>query len=284
MIVASCSTLPGRVDNQNFKTTVSQLCKNPRITAVYIHYPKYCKRLKTDYPPIPEWMNSTDSKIKVNFGAEDCGPLTKSAPLFNLFTPGSDIGVFLFDDDRLYPLKWIEELLDAFEKHKRKAVVARQGTLHKSLPFKYDKFNRSKEDEEYTCVKTASGVIYPFSAFPHSVQKAIDFAEKYKEKASYRNDDMLLASWCYSSRTPIFVIPVTPDQMKEWYSYNNDEFNDKDSLSRIPDHVKPQIQLAKAMMQNDEWPVPWPEVVILTTLIALFIVFIALIIILAKKK
>ena len=283
-IIASCSTLPSRVENENFKKTVTQLTQNKRIDFVYIHYPKFCKRLKIDYPPIPSWMNA-NPKIKVNYGVEDCGPLTKVAPLFDLFPHNTttDLGVFLFDDDRLYPLLWIEELLDAFNMHGRACVVARQGTLSKTLPFCYDKFNYSKEVQQYSCVKTASGVIYPFSCFPNSFNEAINLAEKYKEKASYRNDDMLLASWCYKTLTPIFIIPVTDEQMKEWYLFNDDKYNDEVSLSAIPNHTKPQIKLAQNMIQNDDWPIPWPEITIVVVVIVTFILLLAIIGLLVKK-
>ena len=283
-IIASCSTLPSRVENENFQKTVTQLTQNKRIDFVYIHYPKFCKRLKIDYPPIPSWMNENE-KIKVNYGVEDCGPLTKVAPLFDLFSHDktTDLGVFLFDDDRLYPFTWIEELLDAFDSCGRSCVVGRQGTLNKTIPFSYDKFNYSKKLKEYSCVKTASGVIYPFSCFPNSLKDAIALAEKYKEQASYRNDDMMLASWCYKTLTPIFIIPVTNMQMEEWYSFNDEKYNDAVSLSAIPNHTKPQIALAQSMIENDDWPIPWPEITIVIVVIVSFILLLAIMALLIKK-
>ncbi len=273
-MIASCSTLPSRVENKNFKETVMQLCNHPNFDAVFIHYPKYCKRLNQDYPPVPTWMQN-HSKIVINQKAEDCGPLTKMAPLLDLFPPKVDMGVFLFDDDRLYSLQWIDELLEAFERHGRTCCVARQGTLARFTPFKYNHFNFSQSDQEYVCVKTASGVIYPFKAFPKSFADAIHFANKYKDNASYRNDDMLLASWCYQTKTSLFIIPVTSEQMKHWYKYNDDVLNDTDSLSRIPDHKKPQIDLAKAMMLNGDWPLPFPEIIVAIILVIVLVVLIA---------
>ena len=186
----------------------------------------------------------------------------------------------MFDDDRTYPELWINQLIDGFIKYNGNATVARQGTLHKTLPFMYDKFNLTPADMPFTCVKTASGVIYPLKALPSTTQKAIDFADKYKEKASYRNDDMLLASWCYKSDTPLYILPVTEDQLKEWYSMNSDSLNDEVSLSRIPNHRKPQIELAHAMMMESDWPLPWPEVatasfIVFALLFLFFTVFFA---------
>jgi hypothetical protein len=285
MIIASCSTLPSRVENANFKKTVQKLLENPRIQNVYIHYPKFCKRLEIPYPEIPIWMLQNEKMI-VN-PTEDYGPLTKVAPLFDLFPPKSDIGVLLFDDDRLYPEAWITQLLDAFERHGRNAVVGYQGTMHKALPFEFNKFNlKHSTDQPFSCLKTASGVIYPFKAFPLSVKNAIDFADKYKHKASLRNDDMLLASWCYQSFTPLYLIPVNKQQMNEWYLLNDDKFNDSVSLSNIPNHSKPQIELAKEMIRNGDYPIPWPEVAITVALIVIIILLIissAVIVVKMKK-
>jgi hypothetical protein len=146
--------------------------------------------------------------------------------------------------------------------------------MRKDIPLQFNKFNKTKHDQLFTCLKTASGVIYPFSAFPKSFQAALDFAEKYKHKASLRNDDMLLAAWCYQSFTPLYIIPVTDNQMVEWYSLNDDKDNDGVSLSRIPDHSKPQIALAKEMIANGDYAPPWPEITMVVILIALVIVFI----------
>jgi hypothetical protein len=258
LIIASCSVLPSRVNNENFQHTVKHLCANDRISHVYIHYPKYCERLEIPYPDVPAWMYES-KKIIVN-ECVDFGPLTKIAPLLDIYPPKSDIGVFLFDDDRLYPQIWINELINAFEHHNRNDVVGRHGTLNKNLPFQYDKFNMQNEEQEFLCLKTTFGVIYPFNAFPESSKIAQTFLEKYKDKAIRRNDDIVLASWCYHAKIPLYAIQTTIAEKKQWDTWNDDAKMDDVSLANIPHHVQDQLELVQKMIANGDFPVPWADI------------------------
>ncbi len=272
LIIASCSTLPSRVNNIDFQSTVETLANNPRISLIYIHYPKFCQRLNIPYPEVPHWMQS-NPKIIVNECA-DFGPATKFMPLSDIYPAKSDIGVLLFDDDRKYPQTWIDGLLDAFERYNRNAVVGRHGSLHKYLPFQYDAFNMTNDDQEFLCLKTTFGVIYPFNIFPACSKTAMEFVEKYKDKALLRNDDMLLASLAYHAKTSLYVIATTFLEKKSWDETNDDSKIDDVSLAKIPSHVKDQIELARSMMMNGDFPTPWADIgtVIGAVLFVIFII------------
>jgi hypothetical protein len=277
MFIASCSVLPSRIENIDFKTSVSNLCKNERIEKVFIHYPKTCARLNyEEYPSPPEWMSEND-KIVVNH-CIDLGPLTKIAPLLDIYEPKSDLGVFLFDDDRLYPSEWIDDLLSGFERHNRNAAVGRHGSLHKYIPFRYDTFNLTLEDEPFLSIKTTFGAVYPFQAFPPSTEAAVQFLNKYKDQGSTTNDDMMLAAWCFRTQTPIYIIPTSINAMQEWEDYNQ-SINDEVSLSRSSNHVRKQLGLASAMIQQGDFPCPWSDIgtvlgiVVFVVLLIVFLIF-----------
>ncbi len=281
LFVASCSTLPKRIENQQFKETVFKLANNPRIEAVYIQYPKKCTRLDMEYPPVPDWMKSHD-KIKVNTDAEDWGPATKVISMCEILPVDSTHGVILFDDDRIYTDVWIENLMNGFDHHDGHAAVAYQGTLRKDIPFQYNKYNmpstvkqhNKEQHQRFSIVKTAGLVIYPRRALPNRNQDFIKLIEKYRNKRSLFNDDMILAGLCYKNLVPIFILPIEKHQHKHWLDVNNDKDNDTWSLSALPNHVKPQIVLARAMATNGDLGVPWTE---LTTVIISAVILIVLI-------
>ncbi len=277
MFIASCTVLPSRINNENFRQSVDIFCEHPLIDRVIIHYPRMCKRLQQPYPDPPSWMQ-TRLKIQVNM-CEDYGPVTKVAPLLDMFdSSNNDVGVILFDDDRLYPSQWIDELIIAFQKHNRLAAVGRHGSLHKYLPFQYDTFNMTNEDEPFLSIKTTFGSIYPLCALPSSSVEAIDFVTKYKEYGSMNNDDMMLAAWCYRTQTSIFVITTSSEMMQTWNAFNKDS-NDDVSLSEIQHHVPKQLSLASAMIAKGDFPCPWPD---LACIIGVTILVIMLLILLVS--
>ncbi len=271
--IASCSTLPGRVNNDRFQETVLKFANHPKISKVYIQYPRHCIRLKLDYPPLPDWMSS-NNKIYVNKEAEDTGPSTKFHSLCELLPINNPtLGVILFDDDRIYTDKWINDLMNAYELHEGKAVVAYQGTLSKTVPFQIDKYNIPNKlsnknakaaHKQFMVAKTAGLAIYCRKVFPtnNNVYKLL--LEKYKENKIRNNDDIGLAHLAYKACVPIMIIPIQPDQHVYWLEVNNDADNTADSLSRLPNHIEPQIKLAKAMMTNGDLPIPYIE---LTTVV-----------------
>ena len=275
MFVASCTVLPNRITNENFRKSVDTFCNHPSIDRVIIHYPKTCKRLQQPYPEPPSWMQ-TSFKVQVNM-CEDLGPVTKVAPLLDLFdASNTDVGVILFDDDRLYHYQWIDELIIAFQAHNRLAAVGRHGSLHKFLPFQYDTFNMTHEDEPFLSIKTTFGSIYPLSALPSSSVEAVDFVTKYENYGSMTNDDMMLAAWCYRTQTPIYVITTSTEMMQQWNACNKG-VNDDVSLSEIQYHVPKQLRLASAMIAQGDFPCPWPDI---SCIIGVTILFIMLLILL----
>lgn len=256
-IIASCSTLPNRVNNPLFKATILSLVENERISKIVIHYPRYCERLKKPYPEVPKWMRA-NRKIVVDTTAPDFGPLTNVLPLLDGYDAKSDIGIFLFHDDFYYPTSWINDLLDGFESHNRLSAVGKQGSLHKYVPFQFKKFNQTMNEEEFLVMKTHRGVIYPFKIFPASSKLAMDFVSKYKEQGALTNPDVILASWCHKENVKMFVLPTKHSQIEEWNEANETATEDDFNLQN--GSLREEAKLMQAMQKNDDFPVPWSEI------------------------
>jgi hypothetical protein len=276
-IIASCTTLPLRVNNPLFKATVESLTKNKRISRIIINYPRFCQRLNQDYPQVPTWMTS-HPKIVVNTSCPDFGPLTHVVPLLDGYKAKSDIGVLLFDDDLYYPDVWINSLIDGFERHNRSAAIGKQGSFHKYLPFQFNKYNQSTADEQFLTIKTQKGAIYPFNAFPETSKKAVEFAEKYKHKGSMNNCDILLGSWCHKTDVPLYVVPTTDLEIKQWDEANETALQDESSLEENASSFHNQAKLIHALQQDGEFPVPWSDI---GTLIGMIVFAILLILFLS---
>lgn len=268
MLVASCSVLPSRVNNEKFRQSVEMLCTLDKISNIYIQYPKTCVRLKLDYPEPPNWMKN-NPKIIIN-STKDVGPLTKVAPLLDIIPRSYDCGIVLFDDDILYDINWWKDLISSFEKHQRLSAVGKHGSLHRYIPYCYNQFNTKYEDEPYLVLKTSFGVIYPRFALPDSCSDALEKTSKYLQYGSYNNDDIMLSSWCYTSGTVLYVNSSSPESIASFKS--NNSINDDVSLCKIKSHEVAQVKLASKMMQEGDWPVPWSDITTSASLILLTII------------
>jgi hypothetical protein len=285
--IASCSTLPSRVNNKCFQDSVKVLCDIPWISNVIINYPQYCTRLKKSYPSPPEWMSS-NSKIVVH-ECDDYGPLTKMLPLLDLYSAKSQVAVFLFHDDVSYTKKWINDLLDSYVNQDKKTAVGRFGSGNKNSPFEYNRFNHQITDQEVLSLNSKYGVIYPLSIFPNDVKSALEFVEKYKDNGSMQFDDLLYASWSNNSETRLISIPTTKLEAIAWeklqagVEYELSQQADKEGLSSYTDGLSNKMSafhLAQKMMQNGDFPIPWTEIgtVIGAIVFAIFlIIFLAIV-------
>jgi len=267
MFVASCSVSPNNINHVGLKRDIQFLCKNKRINTVHL----FC----TTKVEVPSWIKDND---KISFQiCEDFGPLTKVAPLFDLYEPLQDMGVILFDEDVGYPEGWFDGLMDSYDRHNRTCAVGRQGSMHKYLPFRYDVFgqdDKKKDDEPFLTLKTKYGVIYPFQCFPPSSEVALEFLNKYKNQNSYLNQDLLYASWCFKGKTSLYVIPTSEENVQAWFDQNSfrcKECKEKEDVVKELNNTTKQIHLAATMMAKGDFPVPWADVGTIAGLIVSFL-------------
>jgi hypothetical protein len=269
--IACCSVLPSRVEHKGFQETVKTFAEDARIEKVYIFYPSFCKRLNTPYPEVPKWMKRYE-KVEVR-RVDDMGPATKLLPFLDIVPQQQNVGIVLFDDDRLFPIGWFDPLFEAFTRYEGKSGVARHGSLHATLPFRYDYFNQRETDERFHCAKTTFGVIYPRIAFPPTCREAKEFIARYKDVNSETNDDIMIASWCHQTKTPIYIIPSTEEELTAFDACNNVDECDTHGLSLLPKHIDRQFKLVSKMIHDGNFPMPWADVWTYVALILLLIVF-----------
>lgn len=268
-IYASCSTLPTRLD-QLKKSITSVLETTSQIQKLFIHYPFYCKRLQQDYPDVPEWM-SQNTRIQV-YRCEDFGSMTKFLPLLDLVSPDSEVGLLLFDDDKIFPENWLNDLISDYD---GKHAVGRHGSMNLVKPFMFSTFNHSSRKQPFGSLSTGWATLYPRSGLPASSGDVLIFAEKYRDWSIFSNDDMLLASLCYQSQTPMYIIPTSETEIEKWILLNPIGSEDQVSLARTENcNKKHQKRLAYQMIKNNHFPVPWPELIVLIVMLAVVFVLV----------
>jgi len=269
-IIASCSTLPTRLDQ--LQKAVNSVLREQRIEKVFIHYPYESKRLHLLYPEPPEWMLHHPRVIIHR--TDDHGPMTKFAPMFDIVAPDAEVGLLLFYDDNIYPEGWFQPLLAHFDGH---SALGLHGSMNRQWPFLYSQWNTSKQPYLVCNLSTSWGVIYPRTSLPETTKDAVQFVAKYKDLRN--NDDMALASWCYQSKTPLRMLPVG-DQMINIWNLANPHVIDPNSLAVTPEMQKMrQIRLAHQMIQDGVYPIPWAEMTLFVFALTLVFLFIMLIMI-----
>jgi len=279
----SCYAPAGRVRSPTLQKTLRQMCSNDNIQKVIVHVPlveedklmqedkdgadkgaeKGAERQGTERQGQKQGQeqgtqnnNHTCAlgldKIVLHRGAS-FGDFTKVLPLLDMedMNGSRDFGVILFDETKSYPPEWFEDLMSAFDRHNGKCAVGKHGSLHKYLPFRYDKFNWEVDDEPFLSMNTEFGAIYPASALPPSCEAALAFQEKYKNHEP-QSLDLVLASWCYKTKTKMYLTPISEEILETWVELNGDIVKTTTG--------KENMQLGTAMMFEGDFPVPWADV------------------------
>lgn len=271
--VACCSTLPGRLDT--LQKSVQSICELPKISAIFVHYPKFSKRLKEPYPPIPKWA-SMDPRIEF-VDCEDYGVATKFIPLLDRFPVSTNLGVVLFDDDKIYPKEYMEKLMTEFEHHGGRCGVGRHGSFCKTRPLLYASFNHTKKSLQFLNMSTAWGVIYPRYALPHTSKDALQDIEKWAPWGSRTNDDIMLASWSFVAHCPLHVVSSSKEEIQLWTKCNN-QGNTSDSLSSNENNDLQQAKLVYALWKAGKYHSPKPEIIFYTLITVGLILLVFLIV------
>jgi len=216
--------------------------------------------------------------------AEDLGPMTKFASLLDMYPQDAKVSFLLFDDDHVYPPGWFDimfDMVESEEEHLTSLASGFHGSLQKVIPFQYSAFNTGKKPVSVSNLSTAWGSMYPRHSLPKSSKEAYDFALRYKDLLF--NDDMMLGSFCFQTKTPLKLLPMSENRIEQWNQQNNMQ-GDGECLAVLPEAQKcRQTRLACQMMQDGVYPVPWPEITLITFILGIVVfLFILFLIILAK--
>ncbi len=108
MIIAVFTSIPRSVGGA--EATVDSICKQTLPPDRFFWFlPRYCKRLKQSYPPVPTWTSRYSLLTVVE--CEDNGPITKVLPLVRMQTIDDTARIIILDDDKVYDSRAIEQLV-----------------------------------------------------------------------------------------------------------------------------------------------------------------------------
>lgn len=229
-LVASCSTMPNRVDNGCLVDAVKSILDQEVIVEqIFINYPLFNKRLQIPYPPVPPFLTAHPRITIVD--CEDFGPVTKLYPLCDMqHLLHLECAILLFDDDKIYPPNWITSLYDFFHTSTRPSAFGYYGlcavkkikTVGAYIFNEYKDINKRGEvmkippPMRICIVGAVYAALYPKSILPASSIALIENLRKLNTKsAAYTNDDIIIAKWAHKAKIKLFLVPLSKTQKKE---------------------------------------------------------------------
>lgn len=235
-IVGSLTTIPSRINNDNFINVIKSIYnQSHKLEVIYLTIPKFSNLTKRPFTDIPNWINNYCEIIYCDI---DHGSLNKiKGALLKEHDP--ETLIVTFDDDIIYPNNLIEELL--FKNNVRpNSCIGSCGFKIGYFPFygswvMNQKINRNKWWFQFkvstlgTKVDILSGyagVLYYRKFFPYDITELFDLVYKYPNL--YNNDDILLSLYVGSQNIDryVFILPDVNNtlNMKDAISANNLKF------------------------------------------------------------
>ena len=192
-VVISTTTLPDQY-SKLLKTLQSLHNQSHKPDAIYLSLPSKCRRLGTDYPPIPTEI----SELCTIVPCTDYGPITKLLGALLMEDDPSTI-IISADNDRVYGIRNIEELLYHHEQYPDSAIGSSGMLLKYSCPacailpnednflYRIPKFSVPPEGRRVDSLYGYPGVLYIRKFFPIKEELEDKFL-----KYALINDNMLL--------------------------------------------------------------------------------------------
>jgi len=204
-IVATLTTLPDRY-SLLAKTVVSLDNQKRPFDAIYLTMPKVCKRLGTEYPPLPKEISAIVTVVKVK---QDYGPITKLlGGLYRETDPNTVI--VTVDDDVVYPpdlVEKIEEISTSLPNGAPFAIGAAGYTLSAGLSRAVCYYNRNGFFQTFISPKIPlsgydvdilygfSGIAYRRGFFPEKKALYDDLLSYTEDRDVFANDDILISAY-----------------------------------------------------------------------------------------
>ena len=251
MIVVSLTTIPERLEKG-----LPEICVNSILTQtvypdyIIINIPRVSKRGKLYNAEMVKKLEQTYSRItrpiiKVQFGTQDLGPITKIVPtLFfikhELSGLNEPIYVILVDDDCIYNINMIERLTTAKKENPQEMVISTSGRLIQRNKFELvgpgaSNSAKSKDDFIYVdIIETFPGSLYDYSLFKNKLDEFIEWLETLPEFV-LKADDVILSFWAkkqgvklYNLRHKVLtILKHDPQKTPELNTINDGEGNNE---------------------------------------------------------
>jgi hypothetical protein len=292
IVVASCSTLPGRARNGKLERAVQSILaqNNPAVHTVFLNYPTGGNaRLGGElYPPVPLAL-ARHPRVTV-VPCVDKGPLTKIYPAIDaieragLNNSGAAVAVLVFDDDTEYPAGWLARLYRAYTGRAGVGYSGRAAVTNlRFRPFAYDFNTRNSTPVRVAYLGGHWTALYPLRVFPSTSAAFVDYLAA-QPRVAYTNDDIVIGTLAHAAGVPLLVIPVARGVIADAMAHRRkfdvkfDVDVDADvrpvarrhadesySLWRSPGQQFKMFSLAPTYICQGMLPVSWPPLLLMIT-------------------
>lgn len=214
-VVASLTTLPGRYRKLS-ETLISLNNQDYKLDAIYLGIPLICRRLKTPYPPLPDYIIQQCTVVDIT---TDYGPCSKIvAGLLEESDP--ETCIITFDDDFYYPPDTVSNLVKWAKLHPDKALGPSGVLIKLPMPFISWVSNRDGDKTCFTGFKVPkcgrnvdilcgfTSVLYRRYFFPDNTELESQFLRyPLEDKDVYLNDDVMISAYLSGRKITRLIVP-----------------------------------------------------------------------------
>jgi len=234
-IVCSMTTIPNRLNDSKLENTLKSLTNQSRkFDVIYLTLPQFSRRLNKPYPRPPDNIKQYCQIVYCNL---DYGPITKIMGGL-LMEKDPETIIITCDDDVIYPMTLVEELLKQHQKYPHSAIGS-AGFNIGTFPFYISvamnqKKNRNKwwfnmEINDGMLIDVLcgyAGVLYLRKFFPNSLEEITRGLLQYpmKDKNVFLHDDIMLSSYLNSKDIPrrLTIVSDVSNDVNMNYGLSND--------------------------------------------------------------
>lgn len=214
MIIVSLTTIPERLEKHlPFFCIESILKQTIKPDQIIVNVPKVSKKGTEYSEKLAKKLSDLDPIVKVQFGVEDIGPITKLVPTLYYMKLAliEEAQIILVDDDCTYNKKMIENLMNTKNKHPEEYVIGTSGRLKQrnKLEFvglaahHYISEDQKPEHMYVDIIETFAGVLYDYALFKNT--NFIQWLLALPEFVMLA-DDIILSTWAKKQGKKLYKI------------------------------------------------------------------------------
>jgi hypothetical protein len=211
-IIVSLTTIPERLEKDLPKTCIESILKQTvKPDMIIVNIPKVSKKGIKYSEKLAKQLLDLDSIVRVQFGVQDIGPITKLVPTLNFIENNclDDVQMVLVDDDCTYNERMIENLINTKNKHPEEYVIGTSGRLKQRNKLEFvghyqeNRRNQKPEHMYVDVIETFAGVLYDYALF-----KNTNFMQWLFTLPEFvmLADDIILSSWAKKQGKKLYKI------------------------------------------------------------------------------
>ncbi|MEM2986523.1 MAG: hypothetical protein QXV60_00280 [Nitrososphaerota archaeon] len=248
-IVATFTTLPSRYDTlvHSIKSIKAQTVP---VDVIYLTIPKRSKRLKIDYPQVPNEISSICYVVYID---DDFGPITKLYGAL-MYEEDPETIIISCDDDVIYNHNMVNKLLQHHKEHPNAAICSTGSLIGRGILFYsvlYPIINKkfllagpcsSNHGRNVDIAYGVTGVLYLRKFFPPRSELYSLFTLALENNNVFLNDDVLISGYLSSKNIKRKVFSDLPDVMyqgpKDQHALSYNFLNQLFSIDRSVNWLK----------------------------------------------